>query len=137
MSSHTIEKTLILAAPPAQVWAFLTDPDKLAIWFHRPDAALTGPGPFSMPGEDGAPLVWGEVREANAPSHLSYSFTARPMGGHMTEVIWTLTAVEAGTRLHLRHDGIPAGADSFGLLTAFDAGWDNHLVQFRKAMSSE
>lgn len=137
MTSHTIEKTLILAAPPAQVWAFLTDPDKLSIWFHRPDAPLTAPGPFSMPGEDGAPLVWGDVRKATAPAHLSYSFTARPMGGHMTDVAWTLTAVEAGTRLHLVHAGIPAGAEAFGLLTAFDAGWDTHLVRFREAMSPD
>lgn len=137
MTSHTIEKTLILAAPPAQVWEHLTDPEKLEIWFHRPDTALTFPGPFSMPGADGAPLVWGEVQEATAPTRLSYSFTARPMGGHMTEVTWTLTAVEAGCRLHLRHEGIPAGAEAFGLLTAFDSGWDNHLVQFRKAMSPD
>lgn len=137
MTSHTIEKTLILAAPPPDVWAFLTEPDKLAIWFHRPDAALTAPGAFSMPGEDGAPLVWGEVRAAVAPSHLSYSFTARPMGGLMTEVTWTLTAVEAGTRLHLRHDGIPTGAEAFGLLAAFDGGWDKHLLSMRAAMSAD
>lgn len=133
MTTHAIEKALILAAPPADVWAFLTDPDKLAVWFHRPQTALTQPGPYSMPGEDGEPLVWGDVREATAHSRLSMSFTARPMGGLMTEVTWTLTAVEAGTRLHLLHDGIPAGAEAFGLLTAFDGGWDDHLVRLRKA----
>ncbi len=137
MTTHAIEKTLILAAPPATVWDFLTDPDKLAIWFHRPGAALTATGAFSMPGEDGEPLVWGEVREARAPEVLSYSFTARPMGGLMTDVTWTLTPVEAGTRLHLHHDGIPQGAEAFGLLTAFDGGWDNHLVRMREALAAE
>jgi uncharacterized protein YndB with AHSA1/START domain len=134
MTAHTIEKTLILAAPPLVVWAHLTDPDKLAVWFHRPDTTLSALGPFSMPGEDGNPLVWGEVQEVDAPSHLSYSFTARPMDGHMTQVTWTLTAVEAGTRLHLTHAGLPAGAEAFGLLTAFDSGWDAHLTQFRNAL---
>lgn len=137
MTTHTIEKTLILAVPPAQVWSFLTQPEKLAIWFHRPGAALDRPGPFSMPGEDGEPLVWGDVIDADAPQRLHYTFTARPMGGLMTKVTWTLTAVEAGTRLHLHHDGIPGGSDGFGLLTAFDSGWDDHLIRFRKAMSSE
>ncbi|QXT40721.1 SRPBCC family protein [Gymnodinialimonas ceratoperidinii] len=137
MTSHTIEKSLILAAAPANVWAFLTDPDKLAIWFHRPDNALTSPGPFSMPGEDGEPLVWGEVREARAPSHLSYSFTARPMGGHMTEVTWELSELEAGTRLRLTHSGIPAGAEAFGLLTGFDGGWDRHLLSLREASAAD
>lgn len=135
MTGHTIEKTLILAAPPAEVWAFLTEPDKLADWFHRPDAALTAPGPFSMPGADGEPLVWGEVQKATSPTHLSYSFTARPMGGHMTDVTWTLTAVEAGTRLHLHHSGLPNGAEAFGLLTAFDSGWDDHLAKMRKGLA--
>ncbi|OAN72673.1 hypothetical protein A8B78_19525 [Jannaschia sp. EhC01] len=137
MTTHTIEKTLILSAPPADVWAFLTDPEKLAVWFHRPERALTSPGAFSMPGEDGDPLVWGEVRDATAPTHLSYSFTARPMGGVMTDVTWTLTAVEAGTRLQLRHDGIPSGADTFGLLTAFDGGWDKHLLDLRQSLSAQ
>ncbi len=137
MTGHTIEKTLILAAPPTEVWAFLTDPDKLSDWFHRPDTALTHPGPFSMPGEDGDPLVWGDIHEATAPTHLSYSFTARPMGGHMTEVTWTLTAVEAGCRLHLRHAGLPEGVEAFGLLTAFDSGWDGHLDRFRKALAPQ
>lgn len=136
MTTHTIEKTLILNAPPSDVWAFLTDPDKLAIWFHRPGGPLTELGPFSMPGEDGDPLVWGEVTEATEPATLTYTFTARPMGGLMTNVAWTLTAVEAGTRLHLRHDGIPAGAEAFGLLTAFDGGWDKHLLTMRDAMSA-
>lgn len=131
MTRHTIEKSLILADPPAQVWAFLTDPEKLAIWFHRPDNALSAPGPFSMPGDDGEPLVWGEVRAARAPTHLSYSFTARPMGGHMTEVTWELSALEVGTRLHLTHAGLPSGADSFGLLIGFDGGWDRHLLSLR------
>ena len=137
MSTHQIEKTLILAAPPADVWTFLTDPEKLAIWFHRPEAALDQPGPFAMRGSDGDPLCWGEVQEAEAPNRLRYRFTARPMDGLMTDVTWTLTAVEAGTRLHLLHEGIPQGAASFGLLTAFDSGWDDHLVRFRKAMSSD
>lgn len=136
-TTHAIEKTLLLAAPPTQVWAFLTDPDKLAIWFHRPQSPLDRPGAFAMPGEDGEPLVWGEVREATAPGRLAYSFTARPMGGLMTEVVWTLTAVEAGTRLHLLHDGIPAGAEAFGLLTAFDGGWDDHLVRLRKSIAAQ
>ena len=135
MTTHTIDKSLILAASPADVWAFLTEPDKLAVWFHRPGGSLATPGAFSMPGEDGQPLVWGEVTEATAPTRLTYTFTARPMGGLMTNVTWTLAAVEAGTRLHLRHEGIPTGAEAFGLLTAFDGGWDKHLLDMRQALA--
>ena len=137
MTLHTIEKTLILASPPSIVWSHLTDPEKLSVWFHRPDHSLAQSGPFSMPGADGAPLVWGNVTEAQSPTRLAYEFSARPMGDLVTHVVWTLTAVEAGTRLHLTHSGIPQDGAGFGLLTAFDGGWDAHLLDFRKAMSPD
>jgi uncharacterized protein YndB with AHSA1/START domain len=131
MTDHIIEKTTILAAPPDRVWAYLTDPDLLALWFYRPDAPLSEGQPFTMPGADGAPLVWGEVSRAIKPRTLIYSFTARPMNGAMTEVTWSLTPVEAGTRLRLIHSGFPPGPEAFGLLTDFDGGWDNHLKRMR------
>ena len=46
------------------------------------------------------------------------------MNGLMTRVEWTLTPVGGGTRLDLLHQGLSSDADGFGLLVAFDAGWD-------------
>jgi len=46
-------------------------------------------------------------------------------------VTWRLEEVEGGTRLSLRHDGLPAAAEGFGLLVAFDKGWDEHLQRMR------
>jgi len=133
--THSIEKTLIIGAPPATVWAFLTQADELARWFHRPKSDLSEGQDFEMPGEDGNPLVWGHVHEATAPRTLRFSFTARPMGDLVSEVSYALTAVEAGTRLNLVHSGFPAGAEAFGLLTAFDAGWDSHLTRMRDSIA--
>jgi uncharacterized protein YndB with AHSA1/START domain len=129
--THSIEKTLIIAAPPAAVWRHLTQAEALAGWFHKPTADLAAGEAYEMPGEDGAPLVWGTVHTADATTHLAYSFTARPMGDLVTEVVWRLESVEAGTRLRLVHSGFPAGAAPFELLSAFDAGWDRHLGQLR------
>ena len=36
----TLNKSIYLKASKAQVWDYLTDPDKLAIWFHKPTAPL-------------------------------------------------------------------------------------------------
>lgn len=36
----TLQKQIYLKASKADVWAYLTDPDKLAIWFHKPAKPL-------------------------------------------------------------------------------------------------
>ena len=134
--SHIIKKTVIIAAPPASVWDHLTKADKLAIWFHKPTEDLHEGADYEMPGQDGKPLVWGTVHKAQAPSQLAYSFTARPMGDLVTEVVWSLEAVEAGTRLHPTHSGFPEGAAPFDLLVAFDSGWERHIGQLRETIAS-
>jgi len=40
MTDTVLQKSIFLKASPEQVWAYLTDPDKLAIWFHKPNAPL-------------------------------------------------------------------------------------------------
>ena len=35
MTDTAIVKTIFLKAAPVDVWAYLTDPDKLGIWFHQ------------------------------------------------------------------------------------------------------
>ncbi len=131
MTGPVIEKTLHLPHSREKVWDFLTKSNELAKWFHRTEADLTPGQAFSMPGEDGNPLCWGEVEDMSPPDRLKYSFTARPMNGLMTTVTWELSAIETGTRLKMTHTGIPAGAEAFGLLIAFDKGWDDHLTRLR------
>lgn len=134
MTSTVIQKTLYLKASPAQVWAYLTDPEKLATWFHRPTAALT-PGAYEMFGVDtGTRLMWGEVRVAEPFSLLEYTFTIAPMDGAISTVRWTLDEVPGGTRLSLVHDDLPAGVDAFGLTLALDKGWDDHLNKMRAGL---
>ena len=131
MTQHAIRKSMFLAASRDRVWQYLTDPDPLAEWFHRPDGALACGTSFEMKGSEGKKLCWGEVLSADPPSRLTYTFTAGPMNGLITTVTWTLTAVEGGTHLELLHEGFPAGAEAFGLVVAFDSGWDDHLKRMR------
>ncbi len=132
MTDATIRKSIYLNATPQQVWPYLTDPDKIAIWFHKPKSPLIAGAPFAMHGTDsGDLLIWGEVKQARAPTYLEYTFTIKPMGTAVSLVKWTLAPVEGGTRLSLEHSGLPAGADAFGLLLALDAGWDDHISRMR------
>lgn len=134
MTPAVLEKTIFLRASPETVWTWLTDPDCLAQWFHRPKAPLREGGRLEMPGPDGAPLIWGEIRAARPPRYLEYSFTVRPMGEAESLVIWRLDPVAGGTRLALRHEGLPQTAEGFGLVLALDAGWEEHFARLRPAI---
>lgn len=47
MTDTVLKKSIYLKATPAQVWAYLTSPEKLGIWFHKPKTALVE-GDFEM-----------------------------------------------------------------------------------------
>ncbi|MGB0958797.1 MAG: SRPBCC family protein [Halocynthiibacter sp.] len=55
-------------------------------------------------------------------TRLEYTFTIAPMGDATSTLKWNLEDVAGGTRLSLRHDGLPQGADMFGLTLALDTG---------------
>ena len=134
--SNTLTKTIILAAPREKVWDYLTQPELLAKWFHAPKTAITEGQKLEMFGvKSGDKLIWGDVRQARAPEYLEYTFTVGPMGDAVSVVKWTLESVDAGTKLTLVHEGMPAGADAAGLLMAIDKGWDEHMGAMRAAIN--
>ena len=137
MTETVLEKSIYLKATPAQVWAYLTDPEKLAIWFHKPESALVE-GEYEMFGaERGDRLMWGEVLVAKPFTQLEYTFTIAPMGGKSSTVKWRLSEVPGGTNLSLRHEGLPQGAEAFDLTLALDKGWDDHLARMRGSAHSD
>lgn len=134
MTDTVLTKTIYLKATPAKVWEYLTDPDKLAIWFHKPKVALTE-GEYEMFGtESGDRLMWGEVLVADPFKRLEYTFSIAPMAGKSSTVKWQLEEVSGGTRLSLRHEGLPQGEEAFGLTLALDKGWDEHLGRMRASL---
>jgi uncharacterized protein YndB with AHSA1/START domain len=131
MSDTVLRKSIYLKATPAQVWAYLTDPQKLAIWFHKPETPLVE-GDYAMFGtESGDKLMWGNVLVAEPYSRLEYTFTIAPMGDRSSTVKWSLEEVPGGTNLSLLHEGLPQGEEAFGLTLALDKGWDDHLARMR------
>ncbi|WP_424986506.1 SRPBCC family protein [Microbulbifer sp. S227A] len=135
MSDNIIQKSIYLKASPQQVWSFLTEPDKLALWFHRPSAPLLQGNVFEMHGsESGKRLIWGKVTVARAPEYLEYTFTVEPMGDSESLAQWELTPVAGGTRLSLVHRGLPQTAEAFSLLLSLDAGWEEHMGRMRSLL---
>ncbi|MGJ8585958.1 MAG: SRPBCC family protein [Marinosulfonomonas sp.] len=132
MNQRTITKSIYLKASKEQVWAFLTDPEKLGFWFHKPTVPLTKGQPLEMFGTtSGDLLIWGDVIEAKPFDYLEYTFTVKPMGDAVSTVKWTLEDVAGGTRLNLEHSSLPASAEAFGLTLSLDKGWDEHLMSMR------
>ncbi|MEP5759341.1 MAG: SRPBCC domain-containing protein [Litoreibacter sp.] len=137
MTEATLNKSIYLKATPAQVWAYLTEPEKLAIWFHKPSTPLVE-GEYEMFGaESGDKLMWGRVLVAEPFSRLDYTFTIAPMAGQMSTVKWRLTEVAGGTNLSLTHEGLPQGAEAFDLMLALDKGWDEHLARMRTSAHAQ
>ena len=138
MTATTLRKSIYLKADKETVWAFLTQPDKLAEWFHKPASPLVEGEDYAMYGTtSGDKLMWGTVTDARPHDYLEYSFTITPMGETTSTVRWTLDDVPGGTRLSLEHDGLPQGAEAFGLTLALDKGWDDHFSRLRDSMPSD
>ena len=139
MSDVTITKSVFFAAPRETVWSFLTEKDKLALWFHPAEADLADGEDYALieTAEDGAVtrICWGTVLEMERYSRMVWAFTAQPLGGALTTVTWTLEDVSGGTKLSLLHEGIgaAAGEAAMKVLLSMDAGWDEHFGRLRRA----
>ena len=138
MTDTLIRKSIFLKATREEVWAYLTQPDKVAIWFHAPKAPLAEGQKLEMFGtESDDLLIWGDVIVARPPEYLEYTFTIKPMGDATSTVKWTLAEVPGGTQLDLSHSGLPQGVDAFGLTLALDKGWDDHIGRMRADLHRE
>ena len=137
MINDTITKTVFFNASPETVWSYLTQKDKLALWFHPAQTDLQKGKDYALVEhhEDGSvtKACWGTVQHFEPPQKMVWSFTVAPLNGRMTTVTWTLNQFQNGTRLTMIHEGIgaAAGEGALGLLRALDAGWDKHFAELR------
>lgn len=133
----TLQKTIYLKADKETVWTYLTDPNKLAVWFHKPRKPLAK-GRYEMFGTtSGDKLMGGEVTTADPFDKLIYTFTIGPMGDATSTVTWILTDVAGCTRLALLHEGLRDSEEAFGLILSLDKGWDDHLGRMRVDVHAE
>jgi uncharacterized protein YndB with AHSA1/START domain len=110
-----IEQTIRIDAPPERVWAYLTDPAKLARWWGRAEADPRPGGTLRVAMEGGPdPVMSGEFVELEPYERLVFTFGWEPApgvpdiapGGSVVEI--ELRPDGAGTIVTLRHSGLPA-----------------------------
>lgn len=144
MSTSTLIKTIIIDASREKVWAYLTERDKLATWFHPADKDFIEGDEYALLKDingglnDDNKICWGTVIRMSPPNELVCTFTVHMLDSAMTTLTWKLEEVFEGTRLTLKHDGIDeaAGDQAFSLLRSMDVGWDKHFATLRDAISS-
>jgi uncharacterized protein YndB with AHSA1/START domain len=130
-------KTVFLKAPRAHVWRFLTEADKLALWFHAAAGDLKAGADYALLtntyGKEGERLCWGRVLEMEPPKRLIYTFTHEWLKGVETQCFWELEEFDGGTMVTLTHTGWEkVGEGAFIMAANHDSGWDEHFVRLRR-----
>jgi uncharacterized protein YndB with AHSA1/START domain len=128
-----------IAAPPATVFAFLTDPEKILSWMgaEATSEAHAG-GIYLVKGVGGQPsrVARGAFREVVPVHRLAYSFgweesEAVPPGSSLVEI--DLMERDGGTLLRFTHSGLPDAAQ----VAAHDKGWAHYLGRLAMAAAGQ
>ena len=115
-----------IAAPPAAVFAFLTDPEKILGWMGTEAQIDPEPGGIYLVNVTGARFARGAFREVVPVHRLAYSFgwegsEAVPPGSSLIEI--DLIEQQDGTLLRLTHSGLPSAEQCAG----HAEGWAHYL----------
>jgi len=117
-----------IAAPPATVFAFLTDPEKILSWMGAEVTTEAHPGGLYLVKGVGprANVARGAFREVVPVHRLAYSFGWEgseevPPGSGLVEI--DLIDRDGGTLLRMTHSGLPNAAQC----ARHDEGWAHYL----------
>jgi uncharacterized protein YndB with AHSA1/START domain len=117
-----------IAAPPATVFAFLTDPEKILSWMGAEATTEAHPGGLYLVKGVGqsASVARGAFREVVPIHRLAYSFGWEgseevPPGSSLIEV--DLIDQDGGTLLRMTHSGLPNAEQC----ARHDRGWAHYL----------
>lgn len=133
MPEDPILREVRIAASPNTVFAFLTDPARIARWQGMRAAGVPRPGGAYRTVINPGHIVSGEYVELVPDRRVVYTWgwvdsEGIPPGSSVVEV--TLVADAGGTRLTLTHRGLPAAAR-----TGHGEVWDHYLPRLAAAAS--
>ena len=115
-----------IAAPPAAVFALLTDPEKILRWMGTEAEVEPQPGGLYLVNVTGARLARGYFREVVPVHRLAYSFgwdgsEEVPPGSSLIEI--DLVDEPEGTLLRLTHSGLPSAEQC----ASHAEGWAHYI----------
>ena len=121
-----LRREVAIAAPPATVFAFLTDPEKILRWMGTEATAEPHSGGFYLVNVTGKDIARGRFTEVIPVHRLAYSFGWEgrenvPPESSLIEI--DLIDQQGGTLLRMTHSGLP-DADA---CTSHEEGWTHYL----------
>jgi uncharacterized protein YndB with AHSA1/START domain len=137
--AFVVRRETQIAAPPATVFAFLTDPEKILNWMGtEAKTEVHQGGLYLIKGVGGvhARVARGAFREVVPVHRLAYSFGWEgdhevPPGSSLVEI--DLIAQNGGTLLHMTHSGLPNEAQR----ASHNTGWGHYLGRLAIAASGK
>ena len=131
----TVRREIHIAAPPATVFAFLTDPEKILSWMGAEAETEVHPGGlYLVKGVGGRPtrVARGAFREVVPVHRLAYSFgwegdEAVPPGSSLIEI--DLIDRDGGTLLRMTHSGLPDAIQC----ARHNEGWEHYVGRLAMA----
>jgi uncharacterized protein YndB with AHSA1/START domain len=127
-----------IAAPPATVFAFLTDPEKIMSWMGTEATTEVHPGGlYLLKGiSERRRVARGAFREVVPVHRLAYSFGWEgdeevPPGSSLVEI--DLIDQDGGTLLRMTHSGLPNAAQCAG----HNKGWAHYLGRLTMAAAGQ
>ena len=127
-----VRRETYIAAPPATVFAFLTDPEKILRWMGSEAITEVQPGGLYLVKGVRDNVARGAFREVVPVHRLAYSFgwegsEAVPPGSSLVEI--DLIDRDGGTLLRMTHSGLPDAVQC----TRHAQGWAHYLGRLAAA----
>ncbi len=132
--SLVVQRETHIAAPPATVFAFLTDPEKILRWMGTDATTETHPGGLYLLKNVSGRRARGAFREVVPVHRLAYSFGWEgdeevPPGSSLIEI--DLTEKDGGTLLRMTQTGLPNAEQC----ASHARGWAHYLDRLAVAAS--
>ena len=127
-----VQREVQIAAPPATVFAFLTDPEKILRWIGTEATVEPRQGGLYLVNVTGKDVARGRFTEVIPVHRLAYSFgwdgrDEVPPGSSLIEI--DLIDRDGGTLLRLTHSGLPNAA----ACASHEKGWTHYLGRLAEA----
>ena len=124
--SFVVHREAHIAAPPAAVFALMTDPEKILRWMGTEAQVEPQPGGLYLVNVTGARFARGSFREVVPVHRLAYSFGWEggekvPPGSSLVEI--DLIDEAGGTLVRFTHSGLPDLEEC----ESHDKGWAYYL----------
>ena len=127
-----VRREVQIAAPPATVFAFLTDPEKIVRWMGTEASMEPHPGGIYLLNVNSKDIARGHFTEVIPVHRLAYSFGWEgndnvPPGSSLIEI--DLLDREDGTLLRMTHSGLPDAKECAN----HEKGWTYYLGRLEVA----